>query len=169
MHGVARSTDVARGELLSARALHGDRLDTTPGRAASEPPRPERRRSAGIWSLAFVNLALAAASFGFVRFLAGTERYLLNESAEFGSDLAASQGGLLVLKVAAWALCAGFSAAALGVVSLTRAGRFMALAWSVMLGLTLVGLLYAIPSLVALTRPSLRDRFSRPDPFAPED
>jgi hypothetical protein len=68
------------------------------------------------------------------------------------------------MRAAGYVLIAGFGLAALAIASHTRAGYRIHFIWSVLVSLTLAGLVYGIPSLLALRSRSLRDRVFGPDP-----
>ena len=117
---------------------------------ASEPP--SRARTAGIWVLTLVDLALAAACVGAFLFLGQAHSYLLGESAEFGSELDAANLGLWILRIACVVLAVGFVLAAIGVVSMSRLGWRLQRLWAVLMCLTIAGLPYGIAALVLLHR-----------------
>ncbi len=130
-----------------------------PGLSGESAAVRERGPSRGIWALAVANLLLACLSFLGLRFLAGAERYLINDSVEFGSDLRAALAGLLVLRILAYFLAGGFLVSALGMISLTRLGWRLQKLWALLLCLTLVGLVYSIPVLVFMRQAGTRSRF----------
>ncbi len=150
------------------------RRDGTPARGyrtreAGAGAGPRRGRSLGIWVLVAVNLALAAAAFFFLRYLAGAEKYLLTESADFGAELQSAQTGIAVMRVGAYVLLGGFLLSALGILSLTRIGRFLQLVWALLLCLSVAGLVYGVPVIVLLLTRGMRERFSRVAAPAPGD
>ena len=126
---------------------------------ASEAPGP-RGGTLVFWGIALVNISLAVAAVLFLRFLSGAERYLLNDPSEFGPELETAQTGISLLRIAGYALTAGFLLAALGMISRRRVGRVVQFLWALLLCLTLVGAIYGVPILIALMLPSVRARFA---------
>lgn len=120
--------------------------------SSREHDRTARRRTSGIWALAILNVLLGALAVLGILFVAAAQGYLVSESAEFGSEMEAAQTGLLVLRIAFYALTAGFVVSALGTISLTRIGLRLQFLWAVLLCLTLVGAVYGLPVLVFLRR-----------------
>ena len=116
----------------------------------------------GIWILTLTNLIFAGLAAGGLLFLAAAEKYLINESAEFGSELNAALYGIWALRICSYVLIGGFSISALGVISLTRLGWRLQVLWALLLCLTIAGLPYCVPTLVFLRRSSTRARFFGP-------
>ena len=116
-------------------------------------------RSRGIFLLFLIDLVLAGLSGGAVWWLFGARRYLLNDSAEFGTEMADALVGLRVMTIAAGVLAGGFLLSALGVLSLSRLGYRVQMLWALLLCVTLVGLPYAIPVLLYLRRSETHARF----------
>lgn len=131
-----------------------------PGRAGPETD----GGSAGfaILGLVALNLGMVVGMFMLLRHILGAERFLLEESAELGGDLAATLTGLRVLRVAVYVLIAGFGLSAIGMVLRSRRGRVVQVVWAVLLCVTLIGAVYAIPVLLILRRPAVRARFDGP-------
>lgn len=135
--------------------------DEGPGseHAAGRDSRIEEGRTTGIWALAIVNVLLAVLAVLAVLFLSSAQSYVVNESAEFGSELDAAVVGLLVMRIACYALMGGFLLSALGMVSMTRVGFRVQYLWALLLCPTLIGAAYGVPVILFLRRAPIRARY----------
>jgi len=122
-------------------------------------PEPASRRSLGLFALFAADLVLAGLAVLLVWWLFGARRYLLNDSAEFGTEMDDALRGLKSLSIAGWILAGGFALSALGVLTRTRAGYRVQVLWALLLCLTLVGLPYGIAVILFLRRPETHARF----------
>ena len=132
------------------------------GGAEGEDRAPSARRTRGIWAIVLANVLLTGLALLGSWFIAGAERYLINDSAEFGTDLQAAQVGIQILRICCFLLVAGFFLSALGVVSMTPLGWRIQHLWAFFLCLTLLGLPYGVAVLIFIRRPEMRDRFLPP-------
>ena len=120
---------------------------------------PGRNRSAGIYTLAAVNLFLAALALLALRIVSGAEEFALTQSADIGSDLEATLLGLSVLRIGLYIVVGGFALASLATLSLTRIGWIIQIFWATAVGLTLAGIPYGVPVLAYMLRARTRARF----------
>jgi hypothetical protein len=139
--------------------LPGEPAESLPGPVEGMVVRERPGRSAGIYALVFVNVALAAICILGLRLITGAHEYGVKESADIGSDLEAMLAGLEVMRIALYALAAGFGVSALAVLSPWRIGWFVQALWAVLMCLSVAGIPYGLPVLVFLFRRGTRARF----------
>ena len=110
--------------------------------------------------MAVIQVAIAAGLAWWLMELFFARGWEIEKSFDVEEELQAAVTGLNVLITLAVAGVCGFALSALGVLSLSRIGWRLAVAWAALLTLTGVGAAYGLPALVWLLAPPTRSRFA---------